>query len=415
VAEHVPVAVVLTARQVEFEAFRAYLTNVEERFHPQGTAFCVGDLPGGRRRVALAEIGEGNNGAAVLTERAISFIRPDLLVFVGIAGALMDDLALGDVVVPTRIYLLLSGTVADDGFHRRPRTWQVSHALDQFARHVHRERAWLAGLPAPSPEVHFRPVVAGDLVLDARDTTLARQIREHYNDAAAIEMESAGMAHAAYLNQSLPSIAVRGISDTASGDKEETDKAGWQQRAARNAAAFGAALLAGFPGRDPVTGTPALRLAIAELAKAEAAAGELYRTVHDKIAEPGLPPLAARTPALTGRLDDADRVAREDGRSDRLAGELAELERDIAGARKEVEELHARAAGLLERRRELRSRLENYLAVAVERGFAEAKEIGAGYTRARELLWTKPCDLRAATQAVHDYQRAVIARREAAR
>jgi hypothetical protein len=91
------------------------------------------------------------------------------------------------------------------------------------------------------------------------------------------------------------------------------------------------------------------------------------------------------------------------------------LERDIESARKDVEELRTRAAGLLERRRELRSRLENYLAVAVERGFAEAAEIGAGYTRARELLWTKPCDLRAATQAVHDYQRAVIARREAAK
>jgi nucleoside phosphorylase len=398
VAEHVPVAVVLTARQVEFAAFRAYLSNVEERFHPQGTAFCIGDLPGGRR-VALAEIGEGNNGAAVLTERAISFIQPELLVFVGIAGALMDDLALGDVVVPSRIYLLLSGTVADDGFHRRPRTWQVSHALDQFARHVHRERAWLAGLPAPSPEVHFRPVVAGELVLDARDTTLARQIREHYNDAAAIEMESAGMAHAAYLNQSLPSIAVRGISDTASGDKEETDKAGWQQRAARNAAAFAAALLAGFPGAGPADGSPALRVAIAELAAAEAAADELCRTVRDKIAEPGLPQLVVHTPELTARLDD--------GLTD-----LPALERDIVSARKEIAELHARAAGLLERRRELRGRLEIHLAMAVKLGVAEADEVGARYTRARELLWTKPCDLRAATRAVHDYQRAVIARRE---
>lgn len=398
-AEHVPVAVVLTARQVEFAAFRAYLSNVEERFHPQGTAFCVGDLPGGRRRVALAEIGEGNNGAAVLTERAISFIQPELLVFVGIAGALMDDLALGDVVVPSRIYLLLSGTVADDGFHRRPRTWQASHALDQFARHVHRERAWLAGLPAPSPEVHFRPVVAGELVLDARDTTLARQIREHYNDAAAIEMESAGMAHAAYLNQSLPSIAVRGISDTASGDKEETDKAGWQLRAARNAAAFAAALLAGFPGAGPADGGTALRVALAELAAAEAAADELCRTVRDKIAKPGLPPLVPHTPELTARLDD------------RLTDRPA-LERDIVSARTEIAELHARAAGLLERRRELRGRLEIHLAMAVKLGVAEADEVGARYTRARELLWTKPCDLRAATRAVHDYQRAVIARRE---
>jgi septal ring factor EnvC (AmiA/AmiB activator) len=224
-------------------------------------------------------------------------------------------------------------------------------------------------------------------------------------------MESAGMAHAAYLNQSLPSIAVRGISDTASGDKEETDKAGWQQRAARNAAAFAAALLSGFPGAAPANATPALRVAIAELAAAEQAVEELYRTVHDKIAKPGLPPVAVRTPELTGRLDDLDRLARENGR---LTDELSGLERDIASARTEIEELYARAAGLLERRRELRGRLEIHLALAVRLGVAEAEEVGARYTRARELLWTKPCDLRAATRAVHDYQRAVTARREAA-
>ena len=50
------------------------------------------------------------------------------------------------------------------------------------------------------------------------------------------------MAQAGHLNNSLPVIVVRGISDRADGSKAATDGARWQPRAAGHAAAFATAL-----------------------------------------------------------------------------------------------------------------------------------------------------------------------------
>jgi hypothetical protein len=84
---------------------------------------------------------------------------------------------------------------------------------------------------------HFKPIASGDVVRDSRETPLAEHLRRHYNDAVAIEMESAGAAEAAH-NNDVPLLAIRGISDKADGSKQSTDKAGWQNTAADNAARF---------------------------------------------------------------------------------------------------------------------------------------------------------------------------------
>jgi 8-oxo-dGTP diphosphatase len=92
--------------------------------------------------------------------------------------------------------------------------------------------------------VVFGPIAAGEVVQDSGISAEAQWIREHYNDACAIEMEAAGVAQAAHLNDSLPVVVIRGISDRADGGKATADDAGWQPRAAANAAAFAVALVA---------------------------------------------------------------------------------------------------------------------------------------------------------------------------
>jgi nucleoside phosphorylase len=232
------------------------MVDVTERIHPAGTMFYVGSLPETPRRVALVEVGPGNRDAAVIAERAVSFLQPEfqleLLAFVGIAGRLMADIALGDVVVPPHVYAYHGGMEDGDGFHARPRGWPVSHRIRQFAQHVARGDTWWKSLPEVSGPigVHFRPIAAGDVVLNSLDSPTVRLIRRHYNDAAAIEMESAGLANASQLNDALPFVVVRGVSDGASGDKYATDRAGWQSRAAEHAAAFAVALLTELPPVD---------------------------------------------------------------------------------------------------------------------------------------------------------------------
>jgi adenosylhomocysteine nucleosidase len=255
--------VVLTALDLEYESIRGKLTDVRVQSHRTGTRFEVGRLADRNCRVALALVGKGNHTAAVLAERAISEFDPVALLFVGVAGTLRPSIALGDIVVATHVYAYHGGTSQDDGLKARPRVWEVSHRAQQIAQHLKRTGEWTRQLPpgAERPDVVFGPIVAGEIVQDSTISAEAQWIREHYNDACAIEMEAAGVAQAAHLNDSLPVVVIRGISDRSDGGKEAADRAGSQPRAAANAAAFAiafAATLAEELGNDQ-RGTPRSR------------------------------------------------------------------------------------------------------------------------------------------------------------
>jgi nucleoside phosphorylase len=236
--------VILTALQREYKAVRRHLADLRVRHHTAGTVFEVGvltDHPD--RHVAIAVIGDGNVSAAALTERAINEFQPAAVLFVGIAGGLRDWLELGDVVVATRVYGYHGGRSEDDAFRVHPRAWDVSHRLEQVARHVDRADTWRSAISG-SPKVHFNPIAAGELVLNSTRSGAAALLRDNYNDAIAIEKESAGVANAGHLNLATPTITIRGISDFADGAKEVTDRTGAPQLAADNAAAFTMAFIA---------------------------------------------------------------------------------------------------------------------------------------------------------------------------
>jgi hypothetical protein len=113
----------------------------------------------------------------------------------------------------------------------------------------------------------------------------------------------------------------------------------------------------------------------------------------------------------------ADRLAALDtlkaaGRWPRLASELDLLEQQAAAVAKGCRDAERQATGLLDRRDELRGLLDAYQARAAKLGGAEDSELDARYDRAHDLLWTAPCDLSAAADAVTGYQQAVLALRE---
>ncbi|MEV0073342.1 5'-methylthioadenosine/S-adenosylhomocysteine nucleosidase [Amycolatopsis sp. NPDC050768] len=248
--------VILTALDIEHGAVRARMTGVEQRSHRAGTLFDVGtldDWPG--CTVALAVTGMGNITAAALAERAVAEFSPAAILFVGVAGSLREWLQLGDVIVADKVYAYQGGRSVDEGLLSRPRAWELSHRADQIARSLKRDGTWSRSLSAESqgntPRVHLGPIAAGDVVLDSRLSDVAELLRKNYNDAVAVEMESAGLALAGHLNENIPAVTIRGISDHAGGEKELTDGEGWQGPASRNAAAFAVALAAALDdGRD---------------------------------------------------------------------------------------------------------------------------------------------------------------------
>ncbi|MFJ5776072.1 NACHT domain-containing protein [Streptomyces sp. NPDC093094] len=239
--QQAPLAVILTALSVEYQAVRAHLTGIETLVHASGTRAERGRLAGTSWYVALAEIGEGTLTAAALTERFHTWLRPQALFFVGVAGGLKDDIEVGDVVVATKVYGIHGGKQTSHGFLVRPEAWRTSHRLEQAARHALRGRA------------RFKPIAVGDVVLADAASAIARHLNEHYNDAVAIEMEATGVAQAAHLTGELDALVIRGISNKADAHKHHRDAEGSPSKAAQNAAQAAVAVLRELSPAGPAT------------------------------------------------------------------------------------------------------------------------------------------------------------------
>lgn len=157
----------------------------------------------------------------------------------------------------------------------------------------------------------------------------------------------------------------------------------------------------GYPAR-----AAELRALVDGVARAEEGLVQAYQRVVEKIAEPGLAPLPSSAAVLRNRLAELDRL-RAGGRWNRLAADVSTVEQSAQRAGERAAELRALADGLIERRDELRGRLAAYREKAARYGLAEDEALTSRYEQARVLLFTAPCDLRASTRAVYEYQRSL--------
>ncbi|GAA3395567.1 hypothetical protein [Streptomyces roseoviridis] len=137
------------------------------------------------------------------------------------------------------------------------------------------------------------------------------------------------------------------------------------------------------------------------LAEARAARGEVLA----KIAASEVPAVSGPPTALQERLATAAEYRRH-AQWHRLSPLLDALEQEA-----EDELLRARASltavtAPLAVRAELRGRLDAYKAKVARLGAAEDPLLVERYDTARRMLWSAPCDLRAAEQAVLRYQQA---------
>ena len=243
-------AVILTALSVEYSAVRSHLTGCSEETHQKGTVYGKGRFDDWE--ICIAEIGAGNEIAAVEAERAIQHFSPNVLMFVGVAGGI-KDVKLGDVVVATKVYGYESGK-ADKEFLPRPDLHRSNYRLEQRARAEAKKSDWTRRITSQPvhqpPTVFVAPIAAGPKVISSTRSPVYSFLRRQYSDAVAVEMEGYGCLAAVHANDEVLAIVVRGISDLVD-KKEVADAEGSQKVASANASAFAFEILSKMEATTP--------------------------------------------------------------------------------------------------------------------------------------------------------------------
>ncbi len=211
----------------------------------------------GTYRCAVILVGEmGQTHAGMFTERLISALDPTILVSIGIAGGVHDDLRAGDVHVPSQAVEYLQDAKAspaqDGGFAAVPGApaYRASYALLKAVRsfeftHRAQYEAWAADcgadLAALLPDAQQREGLVTGKVVRSKAKLLAdghvatgpvvgaapafsAWIRSHDRNVKSLEMESAAVLSAAQTrSQPKRALAIRGISDRGDADKKKLD------------------------------------------------------------------------------------------------------------------------------------------------------------------------------------------------
>src|SRR5258708_8573949 len=211
--------------RIESEVVCAHLHDMREEIH-KGTIYRRGTFSGGIYSwdVVVALTGRGGYGAATETERAIEFYKPDLVLFVGVAGG-RKDVKHGDVVDATKVYAYESGK-ADIIFQTRPEVGRPSYRLEQRAEAEAAKKDWLrhlrGKLPNPPPSVYVGPIAAGESVITSLDSATEKLLQTSYNDTLAVEMEGHGFLEAVHrTDRQIEALIIRTISHPIT-DKSQT-------------------------------------------------------------------------------------------------------------------------------------------------------------------------------------------------
>jgi len=154
----------------------------------------------------------GNTSAALNTQTIVSALKPDLVIFSGIAGG-RKKTSIGDVVIANHVYNYESAKEVRLGETRskltpRPRELKLSRGAGSLVNaYMIQVDKNLLGF-----DVYCKPIACGEKVIASDVGASAQLISQVYDDSYAIEMEGFGFLSAMH-DANVDGILVRGISD----------------------------------------------------------------------------------------------------------------------------------------------------------------------------------------------------------
>ncbi|MGE5775592.1 MAG: 5'-methylthioadenosine/S-adenosylhomocysteine nucleosidase [Chloroflexota bacterium] len=274
-------------RLAVMSAFEAELTqlrskaNITDKYVINGRTYYIGELAG--KDVVLVLSGVSMVNAAMTAQTVLDHFEVSGIVFSGIAGGVNPDLEIGDVVVPAQWGEYQEQTFARetaDGWDAGEPTTKFENYGMMFPQSVSLVRE---GQSPDSEEQLFWLPVSQNMLETAKeaaeqvqlsDCTVMKLCLDHkpevvvggngvsgptfvdnaeYREwvwqtfqADALDMESAAVAHVAYVND-VPFIAFRSLSDLAGGGPGENEISTFFQLAADNSASVVIAFLERLP------------------------------------------------------------------------------------------------------------------------------------------------------------------------
>lgn len=336
---------VITPLPEEWQAVKAHIEELIEP--PSHFPTAIGRI-GRYRAVVRMPLQVGGYSAADVIIDTVAEWEPRWIALVGIAGGFAESgVAIGDVVVASKIYPYEYGKIRDGAFVRRdafdmsPDPSWIAHAKAENAAPPAERGAWTARIKAPRPDrrrkrssiVHIGPVASGEKVVDDPGYRFFAEARSALPDLYAVEMEGAGAGTAvehARTRRLVGFFMVRGISDVPRDGAEQGDlprgtaqRDAWKLYAAAAAAAYLEHLLTHQGSPAPLD---------ERATNSGAALGRVQRP-------DGLPKVwnvpHARNPAFTGREDlVAELGVVLDGSGEKPTASLAHVLHGLGGVGK---------------------------------------------------------------------------------
>lgn len=208
----------MLAMQKELEFFIPFLQNATQQTKHQRT-FYLGET--NNLMVIAAVSGMGKVNAALCAADLINEFKVDIIINIGISGGLDASLQIGDFVAGKEI-------VYHDVWCGEPNQYgQVQDMPEKYGSSPQ--------LLALVSNLRQGMLCCGDFFVST--TEKLNEIKSHFPEGLAIDMESAAIAQTCYMYK-IPFLSVRQISDTPGAENHAEQYATFWQNAPRNSVLF---------------------------------------------------------------------------------------------------------------------------------------------------------------------------------
>ena len=204
---------ILVAMEEELEAVKKEMKEIKKKTIYE-LEFFVGKIQ--EKMCILVKCGVGKVNAARVTQILISSFSVNFVINIGAAGALNDNLKIGDIIIGK--YLVQHDFDITAFGHNKGYISNVGDKIYSDSNLLEYVQKIINNKKDKSFEIKFGIIASGDIF--CTDVSMKQKIVKKF-EADCVEMEGAAIAQVCYLDN-IPFIVIRSISDTPNGNNAIT-------------------------------------------------------------------------------------------------------------------------------------------------------------------------------------------------